>query len=196
MAKPRQVTGIRPDRRVRPNARRILATRIDEVWSYADDVVQPGRVRQLHDMRIAFKRLRYLIEIFAIAFDADLDPMLDEVRAMQDLLGEIHDRDVQVPMLQEHLERLSTRDDDAARALVQAAPPRDHGGPRRRERALAEFTARLAADSTSAQRPGILALLDRRTRERDALYERFRTEWRRLEDEGFRSRLETAVGIR
>ncbi len=195
MAKPRPVSGIRPDRRMRPNARLILATRIEEVWSYSDDVTSPGRVRELHDMRIAFKRLRYLLEIFGLAFPTDLDPFLEEVKDMQDILGDIHDRDVQVPMLQEHLDELSARDDEAARELVRTTEPTAPGGARRRGQALRAFTDRLSAESTADQRPGILALLDRRTRERDALYERFLTEWRRLADERFRERLEEALGI-
>jgi len=195
MAKPRPIEGIEPQRRIRPNARRILATRIEEVWSYADDIVFPGRVRELHDMRIAFKRLRYLLEIFGIAFPTDLGPMLEEVKLMQDILGDIHDRDVQVPMLQEHLDRLSDRDHESARSLIEAIPPTEPGGARRRAQALRAFTERLEAESTVDQRPGILALLDRRSRERDVLYERFLNEWRRLDDERFRERLEEALGI-
>ena len=90
MAKPRPITGLDPDRRLRPNARRILAVRIDEVWAFAPYVTHPGNVRQLHDMRIACKRLRYLLEIFEIAFTADLGPFIDEVKELQDLLGDIH----------------------------------------------------------------------------------------------------------
>ncbi len=195
MAKPRPVAGVDPTRRVRPNARRILATRIDEVWSYGDDVTHPGRVRELHDMRIAFKRLRYLIEIFGGAFAADLAPFLDEVKAMQDILGDIHDRDVQVPMLHEHLERLARRDAENARALIAdtAKPSRSSTAT---ERAYRRFAKRWDAASTSDERPGIMALLERRTRERDELYARFLGEWRRWEDTDFRARLESAIGVR
>ncbi|HMO01331.1 MAG TPA: CHAD domain-containing protein, partial [Miltoncostaeaceae bacterium] len=64
MAKPRPVTGLDPDRRLRPNARRILQVRIDEVYAYDGLVADPANVTELHDMRIACKRLRYLLEIF------------------------------------------------------------------------------------------------------------------------------------
>lgn len=194
MAKPRPVAGVDPARRVRPNARRILATRIDEVWSYSDDVAHPGRLRQLHDMRIGFKRLRYLIEIFGAAFPADLTPFLEEVKAMQDLLGDIHDRDVQVPMLQDHLQRMAA--DDAARARdLLARAPAARARPSS-ERAYRRFAAKWERSSTSARRPGIIALLERRTQERDELYARFLTAWRRFEDTDFRGRLESALGIR
>ena len=72
MARPRPVPGIDPERRLRPNARRILAVRIAEVYSFDGTIADPAEVTALHDMRIAFKRLRYLLEIFAIAFPRDL----------------------------------------------------------------------------------------------------------------------------
>jgi len=196
MAKPRPVPGIDPHRRIRPNARRILAVRVDEVWSYEPFVSDPNAVRELHDMRIACKRLRYLLEIFAVAFADDLEPFVDEVKDLQDLLGEIHDRDVQVPMLAEHLEELREHGDVAARRLVaQERRTRVNGGSVS-EASYRSFRRRLEAWSRADQRPGIEALLARRRQERDALYARFLGEWARLRDEGFRARLEDVLGIR
>jgi hypothetical protein len=195
VAKPRPIPGLDPDRRLARNARRILAVRIDEVWAFEADIVFPGRVRQLHDMRIALKRLRYLIEIFQIAFPADLTPYLDEVKALQDLLGDIHDRDVQVPLLHDHLERLAERDALAARTLVRSSGSHGRGRAGQREEAFAKFREQLDAMSTADERPGIEALLARRTRERDDLFQAFLTRWRELDDSRFRRRLEKALGI-
>jgi CHAD domain-containing protein len=195
MAKPAPIPGLDPSRRLRPNARRILAVRIDEVWAYAPHVTQPGRIRELHDMRIAFKRLRYLLEIFQVGFPADLEPFIDEVKAMQDLLGDIHDRDVQVPMLHDHLERMAERDAAAARALLRETGMVGRRGRAQRELAFERFRAQLDAAGTASERPGIESLLARRTAERDELYERFLVEWRRLGAERFRRRLERALGI-
>jgi hypothetical protein len=195
MAKPAPVTGLDPSRRLRPNARRILAVRIDEVWSYAPHVIHPGRVRELHDMRIAFKRLRYLLEIFQVGFPTDLEPFIDEVKGMQDLLGDIHDRDVQVPMLHDHLEQMAERDAAAARALLRETGMVGRHSRAQRELAFEHFRAQLDAAGTASERPGLEALLARRTAERDELYERFLVEWRRLGAEGFRRRLERALGI-
>lgn len=195
MAKPLPITGLDPERRLRPNARLILAVRIAEVWSYGPHVTHPGRVSELHDMRIAFKRLRYLLEIFQIGFSADLEPFIEEVKAMQDLLGDIHDRDVQVPMLHDHLERLAERDAAAARALLRETGQVGQRGRAQREMAFERFRAQLDATGTASERPGIEALLSRRTRERDELYERFVTEWRRLGAERFRRHLERTLGI-
>lgn len=195
MAKPRPITGLDPDRRLRPNARRIIAVRIDEVWAFAPFVTHPGNVRELHDMRIACKRLRYLLEIFELAFPGDLGPHIDQIKHLQDLLGEIHDRDVQVPMLHDHLERLAERDAATARELVRQTGPAGRMSQTRREAAFERFRAQLDAAGTVAEQPGIEALLARRTRERDELYDRFLVEWHRLTTERFRRRLERTLGL-
>jgi CHAD domain-containing protein len=107
VAKLRRIKGLAPEKGLRPNARRILAVRIDEVYAYDPHIRDPANVIELHDMRIACKRLRYLMEIFGVAFSADLDPFVDRVTILQDILGDIHDCDVQVPMLEEHLASLA-----------------------------------------------------------------------------------------
>ncbi len=195
MAKPRPITGLDPDRRIRPNARRVLAVRIDEVYSYDGLVADPTNVTELHDLRIACKRLRYLLEIFAIAFEEDLDPYIEEVRGLQDLLGDIHDCDVQIPMLEEHLAWLAGREAEAARRLVARRADR---GPEGTPSAAAyrAFRRRLEVGRRGDERAGVHALMGRRRRERGALYARFVGEWRRLKAERFRPRLEAALGIR
>ena len=196
MAKPLPIDGLDPDRRLRPNARRILATRIGEVWAYGPAVTHPGRVRELHDMRIACKRLRYLLEIFAIAFDDDLEPFIDGVRGLQDLLGDIHDGDVQIPMLEEHLAWLGQREGGAARLLVAEASSRRRrreGPPS--EAAFRAFARKLEVGRRGDERLGVQVLIGRRRRERDVVYARFLDEWRRLKSERFRPRLEAALGI-
>jgi CHAD domain-containing protein len=192
MARPLPVPGVEPDGRLRANARRILAMRIGEVYSYDGLVLDPANVTELHDMRIACKRLRYLLEIFGCAFGGDLEPFLEEVKGLQDLLGEIHDCDVQVPMLEEHLRWLGRQESQAARRLVAA-------GSRRRTRGqdpeadFRRFQKAFAASRRSDERPGIHALIARRRSERDELYRRFLVEWRRLRAERFRARLEAAL---
>jgi hypothetical protein len=168
--------------------------RIDEVYSYDGLVADPANVTELHDLRIACKRLRYLLEIFAIAFPADLEPYIEEVRGLQDLLGDIHDCDVQIPMLEDHLMWLERREADAARTLVERTrAPRRDGPPS--EAAFRAFRRKLEAGRRGDERPGIHMLIARRRRERDELYARFLDEWRRLKAERFRPRLEAALGI-
>ena len=194
MAKPRPVTGIDPSRRVRPNARRILATRIDEVYQYDGLVANPANITELHNMRIAFKRLRYLLEIFDAAFDADLEPFLDQVKAMQDLLGDIHDCDVQVPMLEAHLAWLERQEATSVERMLTS--PRRPASAEDQEVALERFRSRLDAARRTDERPGIHTLIAMRRAQRIALYARFTSEWRRLKHERLRQHLEHALGIK
>jgi CHAD domain len=194
MAKPRPVPGIDPSRRVRPNARRILATRIDEVYEYDGLVANPANITDLHNMRIAFKRLRYLLEIFGTAFEADLEPFIDQVRAMQDLLGDIHDCDVQVPMLEAHLAWLERQEATSVERMLTSA--RRTRVPEDQAIALERFRSRLEAARRTDERPGIHTLIAMRRAQRIALYSRFTNEWRRLKHERFRQRLRHALGIR
>ncbi|MEQ9094309.1 MAG: CHAD domain-containing protein, partial [Miltoncostaeaceae bacterium] len=140
----------------------------------------------------------YLLEIFAVAFDADLKPYLSTVKDLQDILGEIHDRDVQVPMLLDHLEWLDEREAMAVRRNVAEAMAAGEVAPRRRrptERAYREFRERLEVGMRADERIGVHALIARRRRERDDLHRRFLDEWRRLKHERFRRSLEAALGI-
>jgi hypothetical protein len=198
MAKPRPVRGIDPKGTLAANARRILAVRIEEVYSYESAIGDPANVTELHDMRIACKRLRYLLEIFDVAFKEDLEPYVDVVKDLQDVLGDIHDCDVQVPMLREHLEWLEEREAEAVTGLA-GAGTRAGGGPRTPaevETAFDAFRASLEESRRGDERIGVHALIALRERERVALYARFLEMWRELKHDRFRRRLEKVLGIR
>src|SRR5205085_5681458 len=120
-------------------------------------------------------------------------PFLDEVKGLQDLLGDIHDRDVQVPMLEEHLAWLSRQESHAAQRLVAAGSRPSRTRTQDPEADFRRFQRAFAASRRSGERPGIHALIARRRSERVELYERFVAEWRRLRAERFRARLEAAL---
>lgn len=197
MAKPRPVPGIDPSQPMRPNARRILRVRIDEVWSYEPYIQDPAHVRELHDMRIACKRLRYLLEIFEVAFPGDLTWAIEQVRELQDLLGDIHDRDVQVPMLAQHLLWLDDREARATQELLARRARRVAAAraPVDRERSYRAFRRQVDLSRRADERPGILALISRRRAERDELHAEFLRLWGQLRRERFRRRLERALGL-
>jgi CHAD domain-containing protein len=56
----------------------------------------PDDVSALHDLRIAFKRLRYTVETFADALPSDLAALAQTAARFQKRLGDVHDVDVAI----------------------------------------------------------------------------------------------------
>ncbi len=178
-----KVRHLDPDGTLAANAERIVRARLAELCSFAPAVLRPEAVSELHDMRIAAKRLRYVLEVTARpCFGPYARTAGKRARELQDLLGEIHDCDVQLP----RVERLVTTLRDAdAEELRRRAGDADDLDP-----ALA---ARLPhADAWR----GLVALETYLRARRTLLYDRFRILWRDLEREGFSARLEYAIGER
>jgi CHAD domain-containing protein len=100
--KARKIKGLDPAGPLDANARRIVAVRAGEVLELAGRAQDPCEVKALHDLRIAAKRVRYVLELVGPAcVGPDADAIVKEVKGLQDLLGEIHDCDVQLPGLRE-----------------------------------------------------------------------------------------------
>ena len=112
MARAWKTTGLRAGMPLRTIARRVLAVRVAEFYSFAPFIHDPARVTELHDMRISAKRLRYTLEMFEESITKEtrsgkeFSGAIETVRTLQEHLGEIHDADVLVPRLLEHLNRL------------------------------------------------------------------------------------------
>lgn len=78
-------------------ARRVVRTRLHEAQRLAAALV--GRNKgELHDFRIACKRLRYALERFG-SIDSSLCEPAERLAAVQDALGEAHDCDVLLTIL-------------------------------------------------------------------------------------------------
>ncbi|HEX6229332.1 MAG TPA: CHAD domain-containing protein [Solirubrobacterales bacterium] len=82
---------------LRANARLILRTRLEELRSFADEALEPGAETAQHDMRIAAKRLRYVLEITEACFGEVGVEARRAAKELQGVLGEIHDCDVMLP---------------------------------------------------------------------------------------------------
>ncbi len=74
--------------------RAIILKRLAELQDLGESLYHPFDVEPLHDMRIAAKRLRYAIELFAQCWGEHLNWFSKEVARLQDSLGELHDCDV------------------------------------------------------------------------------------------------------
>jgi len=76
----------------------------------------PRLKTELHRMRLEGKPLRYAMEIFEPAFGEDFTSCLEEVKRLLDIMGSVHDCDVNIPKLQVHLHEVQLYNKLAARA--------------------------------------------------------------------------------
>jgi CHAD domain-containing protein len=116
-----RVKGLDPGMPLGEAAARIVRVRLDELLSLAPGALHPEQVETLHDLRIAAKRLRYLLETMAPALGPGASRAAKRAREIQDLLGEIHDCDVMAPRVLAELDALEARDgvnDPAFRGLA------------------------------------------------------------------------------
>jgi CHAD domain-containing protein len=95
--KARGVEGLDPEAPLRGNAESILRTRLDELLSFADQALEPGAVDAQHDMRIAAKRLRYVLEITGLCFGAEAEAARGAAKELQSVLGDIRDCEAMLP---------------------------------------------------------------------------------------------------
>ncbi len=82
---------------------------LDDFLIHEDDIVYPERVEELHAMRISAKHLRYALEAFAPLYPDELKSFIQNMRKIQDTLGEIHDCDVWELILPQFVEKERAR---------------------------------------------------------------------------------------
>ncbi len=76
-----------------------IKNRIADVMGYDSMVRKFENVYEQHEMRKAFKRLRYAMELFEPIYGEGLTPHIKTVKSVQDILGELHDCDVWIEEL-------------------------------------------------------------------------------------------------
>jgi CHAD domain-containing protein len=102
----RRVEGLDPGAPLRPNASRIAQTRLDELRGFADEALAPDASTAQHDMRIAAKRLRYVLEVVGPCIGEEARAARLAARELQSVLGDLHDCDLMLPKV-ENIESLA-----------------------------------------------------------------------------------------
>jgi hypothetical protein len=177
--KARSVKKLDPARPLAENGARIIKVRLDELQSFAPNVLEHEQVKAQHDMRIAAKRLRYVLEVSEFCFGRPAETARRRARDLQDILGEIHDCDVMLPRVQRHIEELQARDAGVIRDKAGDAPDLD---PRLAARTPNRTTYR-----------GLEVLAVYLRGRRSLLFDRFVDFWTKQEERGTWRRLERAV---
>jgi hypothetical protein len=175
------VEDIDPDAPVIDNARRVLAVRIAEFYSFEPIVSHPEFSVALHDMRISAKRLRYTLELFRPHFGKAGERQIERVKAIQELLGTLHDHDVRIDLIGDELSQLMVEQSRQTRTDIAEASPDELTG-------IAAAALRPPPDDP---RRGLIALLGREHAARRAVYAQFRELWDTYAGDGMRRDLVT-----
>lgn len=156
MAKAQDID-IDPDEPYAVAAARIVRVRADELFESSEGVLDTEDIERVHAMRVASRRLRAVLEIFAPCFPAgEYRDVLRDVKRLADALGERRDPDVHVEAMQRFesavapeqrsgiqdlIARLRDRQEDGNRVLEGALEDADGGRLHRRLHALAAHAA-------------------------------------------------------
>jgi CHAD domain-containing protein len=101
---------------VRHVAPRLIYARYEEVLAYEPMLDAPA-IELLHALRIDFKRLRYTLEFLLPVLGPQARSVIEEVKGMQDHLGDLNDADVATQMLDDLLHEPSELSEHQRRGI-------------------------------------------------------------------------------
>ena len=100
-------------------ARAIIDDRLSDLEELSKSLYYPNDTQPLHDMRIAAKRLRYAIELFAECLESDITSFAKHAALLQTDLGQLHDCDVWINDFRKRISGFrKTENYDEAEAFV------------------------------------------------------------------------------
>jgi len=184
MAKARPVQGLSSQASLIDNVHLIVKARLDDLYQWSGFVEQPYAVQELHHLRIAAKRLRYTLELFASVLSAQTPTVIEELTRLQDMLGELHDHDVVIALL-----RLCLGGQDSGKAYEDMLLQAGKKGRKGNVALPPALVATLLNPQTSpdaTERYGLECLLSSLQAQREKLYASFRQYWYYLQGRDFR----------
>lgn len=196
MAKAKPITGLDMRAPTGMNARIIARVRLGELYSWERFVDDPYRVRELHNLRIAAKRLRYTLEIFEDFLPEASKMAVKELEQVQEELGNLHDSDVMIALL-----RLCLGSQDGGTLYEQALAQAEQVKKRRKTSknansaqgtkvllapALVSDLIDPAVTPAAGERYGLEQLLLMYQQHREEQYNTVRQHWYQLQGRDFR----------
>ena len=86
----------------------LVYTRLAAVRAYGP-ILEAATIAQLHSLRIEFKKLRYTLEFFREVLGAETGELIEEIKNLQDHLGDLNDADVACSILRKFLDQWESR---------------------------------------------------------------------------------------
>ena len=184
MAKAKPITGLDPRAPTGKNARIIARVRLEEMYNWARYVDNPYNIRELHDLRIATKRLRYTLEIFEEVLPEASKSIVKELTQIQDELGALHDSEVMIALL-----RLCLGSQDSGVAYEDALVDAQKQYSKKQFILQPQLVAVLldpASAPSAEERYGLEQMLVKQEQCRKEQYSAFRQHWYQLQARDFR----------
>jgi CHAD domain len=200
MAKAKPITGLDAHAPTGKNARIIAKVRLEELYSWEQYVENPYYVRELHDLRIATKRLRYTLEVFVDVLSVACALIIKELEQIQEELGNLHDSDVMIALL-----RLCLGSQDSG-VIYEQALAHANGAKKKVKGAkeakgtkvllppeLVRDLVDLSVVPGVEERYGLEQLLHQLQQRREEQYSAFRQHWYQLQARDFRREIVAAL---
>ena len=184
MARAKPITGLDSQAATGVNARIIARIRLEELYGWSQYVDNPYHVRQLHNLRIAAKRLRYTIEVFEEVLPEACRAIVKELTHIQDELGALHYSDVMIALL-----RLCLGSQDSRTAYEEALLDTKKYEGRKGFALPADLVTDLLEPGvapTAEERYGLERMLLKQQQQREEQYSAFRQHWYELQARDFR----------
>ncbi|GCE48910.1 exopolyphosphatase/pppGpp-phosphohydrolase [Thermosporothrix hazakensis] len=153
--------------------RSVVQEHLEKMYRWSAYVeTENGPVHELHKMRIAAKRLRYSLELFQDVLPPLCRKLAKEVEQIQSELGQLHDSDVLIALIQ----------------LCLAVQAHEEGLARLDPELLAYLTE-ARTDLSPLEAQGLRELLARVEGRRKEQYRVFRQHWKKLQERDFRGEI-------
>jgi len=118
MAKPAPVA-LDPEEPFERAAARVVRLRTQELFAHAEGVLDTEDIEGVHDMRVATRRLRAVLEIFRPCFPpSEFKAALRDVKDLADALGERRDLDVHIAAMEAFATAVTAPQRPGVRALL------------------------------------------------------------------------------
>lgn len=129
MAKAKDVPGLSADLPFRIAAGRTVRVRAEELFEAREGVMDTEDIEGVHRMRVASRRLRAVLEVYAPCFPRkEHAAVLKEVKKLADALGERRDPDVQLDALTKVRDALDPADAAGLEVLTEQLRARQAAG--------------------------------------------------------------------